>query len=144
MPETEFCRRILERFSQPNTCVLGYNSLRFDDEVTRYSLYRNFYEPYGREWQHGNSRWDLIDIVRACYALRPDGIVWPEKADGSPSFKLEDLTKANGLSHQRAHDALSDVYATIAIAKLVKKNSRSCFSTCWIYAKKLKLVSYLI
>jgi exodeoxyribonuclease-1 len=65
LPETEFCRRILERFSQPNTCVLGYNSLRFDDEVTRYSLYRNFYEPYGREWQQGNSRWDLIDIVRA-------------------------------------------------------------------------------
>lgn len=139
LPETEFCRRILERFSQPNTCVLGYNSLRFDDEVTRYSLYRNFYEPYGREWQQGNSRWDLIDIVRACYALRPEGIVWPEKADGSPSFKLEDLTKANGLSHQRAHDALSDVYATIAIAKLVKEKQPKLFQYLLDLRKKTEV-----
>lgn len=35
--ETEFMQRILQVFSTPNTCVLGYNSLRFDDEVTRYS-----------------------------------------------------------------------------------------------------------
>ena len=94
LPENAFMQKILARFSQANTCVLGYNSLRFDDEVTRYSLYRNFFEPYGREWQQGNSRWDLIDVVRACYALRPDGIVWPQKEDGSPSFKLEELKEA--------------------------------------------------
>ncbi|WP_028772985.1 exodeoxyribonuclease I [Shewanella waksmanii] len=119
--EPEFMDKVHSQFSRPNTCVAGYNSLRFDDEVTRYGFYRNFYDPYAREWQNGNSRWDIIDLVRACYAFRPEGIVWPEKADGSPSFKLEDLTKANGLSHDNAHDAMSDVYATIDMARLIKQ-----------------------
>ncbi len=143
LPETEFMQRILERFSQPHSCVLGYNSLRFDDEVTRYSLYRNFYEPYGREWQQGNSRWDLIDVVRACYALRPQGINWPLREDGSPSFKLELLTKANDLAHEQAHDALSDVYATIAIAKLIKEKQPKLFSYLFELRKKAN-VSELI
>ena len=122
MPETEFAGTINDLMSQPNTCVVGYNSLRFDDEVTRHLFYRNFIDPYAREWQNGNSRWDLIDVVRAIYALRPEGIHWPRKADGSPSFKLEDLTAANGIQHgEAAHDALADVYATIELAKLLKK-----------------------
>ncbi|MFY8275084.1 exodeoxyribonuclease I [Pseudoalteromonas sp. SSDWG2] len=119
--EAEFMAKIHEQFSQPNTCVAGYNSIRFDDEVSRYSFYRNFYDPYAREWQNGNSRWDIIDLVRACYALRPEGINWPQKEDGSVSFRLEDLTKANGIAHEDAHDALSDVKATIALAKIIKE-----------------------
>lgn len=121
MIEPEFIAKIHEEFSQAETCVAGYNNIRFDDEVTRYTLYRNFYDPYAREWQNGNSRWDIIDLVRACYALRPDGIEWPLKEDGSPSFKLEDLSKANNIEHSAAHDAMSDVHATIGMAKLVKK-----------------------
>ncbi len=122
VPETEFAGTINDLMSQPNTCVVGYNSLRFDDEVTRHLFYRNFIDPYAREWQNGNSRWDLIDVVRAIYALRPEGINWPRKEDGSPSFKLEDLTAANGIEHgEAAHDALADVYATIELAKLLKK-----------------------
>nr|GFC99807.1 hypothetical protein [Tanacetum cinerariifolium] len=97
----------------------GYNTLRFDDEMTRYSLYRNFFDPYGREWQGGNSRWDLIDVVRTAYALRPEGIVWPEE-EGRVTLKLERLTAANGIDHGQAHDALSDVRATIALARLIR------------------------
>lgn len=119
--EAEFAQRIHTLFSQPNTCVAGYNNIRFDDEVSRYLFYRNFYDAYAREWQHGNSRWDIIDLVRACYALRPEGIEWPTKDDGRVSFRLELLTKANGISHEAAHDAMSDVYATIAMAKLIKE-----------------------
>lgn len=128
LPETEFMGRIQTLFSQPNTCVAGFNSLRFDDEVTRYGFYRNFIDPYAREWQQGNSRWDIIDLVRACYAFRPEGINWPLKEDGSPSFKLEHLTQANGLSHEKAHDALSDVYATIAMAKLIKEKQPKLYN----------------
>lgn len=118
--EAEFIRIIHEQLAEPSTCAVGYNSLRFDDEVTRNLLYRNFYDPYAREWQNHNSRWDLIDVVRAARALRPDGIVWPDGEEGKPSFRLEDLTKANGIEHKAAHDALSDVYATIEIAKLIR------------------------
>ncbi len=121
LPEHEFIRLIHEQLAMPGTCGVGYNSLRFDDEVTRYTLYRNFYDPYGREWQNGNSRWDIIDMLRAAYALRPEGIMWPKREDGLPSFRLEELTAANGISHESAHDALSDVHATIAMARLVKE-----------------------
>ena len=120
-PEAEFIAQINEAFSQPGTCAVGYNSLRFDDEVTRHTLYRNLRDPYAREWQNGNSRWDIIDMVRLTYALRPEGITWPKKEDGSPSFKLEELTKANGIAHEAAHDAMSDVLATIAVAKLIRE-----------------------
>ncbi|MDP5151116.1 exodeoxyribonuclease I [Rheinheimera baltica] len=138
MNESEFMQRILSRFSEPHSCVLGYNNLRFDDEVTRHSLFRNFYEPYSREWQHGNSRWDIIDMVRACYALRPDGITWPLREDGSPSFKLEELTRANDIAHENAHDALSDVYATIAMAKLIKEKQPKLFHYLYEMRKKAK------
>lgn len=119
--EAEFIRLIHDQLAQPNTCTLGYNSLRFDDEVTRNCLYRNFYDPYAREWQNGNSRWDLIDVVRAARALRPEGIVWPVNEQGGPSFRLDQLTRVNKIAHEAAHDALSDVYATLAITKLVKQ-----------------------
>lgn len=118
--ETQFIAAIHEQLAHPGTCGVGYNSIRFDDEVTRYALYRNFFDPYGREWQNGNSRWDIIDMVRLTRALRPEGIEWPVYEDGRPNFKLEDLTRANDITHDAAHDALSDVYATIALAKLIK------------------------
>ncbi|MBO3274965.1 exodeoxyribonuclease I [Pseudomonas schmalbachii] len=119
LSEAEFMTRLHTQLAQPGTCVAGYNTLRFDDEVTRYSLYRNFFDPYAREWQGGNSRWDLIDMVRTAYALRPEGIVWPQQ-DGQVTLKLERLTEANGLEHGQAHDALSDVRATIALARLIR------------------------
>lgn len=127
LPECEFMRKIHQHMSEPGTCSLGYNTIRFDDEVSRHSFYRNLIEPYGREWQQGNSRWDLIDLVRCCYALRPEGIEWPTNDEGNVSFKLELLTQANGLSHENAHDALSDVHATIAMAKLIKQKQPKLF-----------------
>lgn len=124
IPEYQFFAKIHAELSMPGTCGVGYNSIRFDDEVTRYGLYRNFYDPYGREWQQGNSRWDIIDMVRLCYAVRPEGIEWPMRELDSGgrvvSLRLEKLTEMNGISHQAAHDALSDVYATIAVAKLIR------------------------
>lgn len=118
--EAEFFHKIHGMMSKPGTCGVGYNTLRFDDEVTRFGFYRNYFDPYAREWQNSNSRWDILDLVRMAFALRPEGIEWPENEEGRVSFKLEHLTKANGIEHQGAHDALSDVRATIALAKLIK------------------------
>ncbi len=143
LPEVEFIRQLHEQLAQPGTCVIGYNNVRFDDELVRHTLFRNYIDPYGREWQHGNSRWDLIDVVRACYALRPEGIQWPLKEDGSPSFRLEELTKANGISHQHAHDASSDVYATIALAALIKQAQPRLFDYLWQHRQKQALSSLI-
>jgi exodeoxyribonuclease-1 len=124
------------QLAAPGTCGAGYNTLRFDDEMTRYSLYRNFFDPYAREWQGGNSRWDLIDVVRAAFALRPDGLVWPTDDEGRVSLKLERLTAANGIDHGHAHEALSDVRATIALARLIREKQPKLYD--WLFQLRSK------
>jgi len=125
--ETEFAQNILDEMSRPGTCGAGYNNIRFDDVVTRHLLYRNLRDAYQREYRDGNSRWDLIDLARMCYALRPDAIEWPMHEPGKPSFRLEDLSKANDIAHQGAHDALADVRATIDLANLIRKSQPRLF-----------------
>ncbi len=141
--EAEFMAAIHRELAQPGTCGVGYNSIRFDDEFTRYGFYRNFIDPYGREWQNGNSRWDLIDVVRLTRALRPEGIEWPTHEDGSPSFRLEELTTANGISHAAAHDALSDVHATIAMARLIRERQSRLYHYLFNMRNKHKIAGQL-
>jgi exodeoxyribonuclease-1 len=136
LTEAEFIRQIHQELSAPGTCGVGYNSLRFDDEFTRFTLFRNFYDAYAREWQNGNSRWDIIDMVRLTRALRPEGINWPDREDGKPSFRLEDLTAANGIEHSGAHDALADVYATIEMAKLIKNSQPKLYDFVFQHRRK--------
>jgi exodeoxyribonuclease-1 len=136
LSEADFMTRVHAQLAAPGTCGAGYNTLRFDDEMTRYSLYRNFFDPYAREWQGGNSRWDLIDVVRAAYALRPDGIVWPTDEEGRVTLKLERLTAANGIDHGHAHEALSDVRATIALARLIREKQPKLYH--WLFQLRSK------
>ena len=192
IPEHEFAAQIEAALSQPGTIGVGYNTIRFDDEFTRFMLWRNLRDPYAREWQNNCGRWDLMDVVRTAYALRPDGINWPLKDISAeelvkmqsnlaakeaknttnniayqaintparaindplsseinqiprqkPSFKLEDLTKANGLAHEAAHDALSDVWATIELARLIKKTNPKLFDFCLSLHKKDRVAAEL-
>ena len=136
IPEYQFAARIEAALSEPGTIGVGYNTIRFDDEITRFMLWRNLMDPYAREWQNDCGRWDLLDVVRTAYALRPEGITWPTKPDGSASFKLTDLTAANGLAHEAAHDALSDVRATIALARRIKAAQPKLFDFCLGLRKK--------
>ncbi|MEM9532699.1 MAG: exodeoxyribonuclease I [Pseudomonadota bacterium] len=134
--EAEFAEQIVTQLGEPGTCGAGYNSLRFDDEVTRFLLFRSFYDPYEREWKNGNSRWDLIDVVRLCYALRPDGLSWPQREDGKPSFRLEHLTAANDIAHEGAHDALADVRATIGLAQRLRRAQPRLFDYAFSHRGK--------
>lgn len=118
--EAEFAKLFTEEICSPDTIVVGFNNIRFDDEFVRYHLWRNFYDPYEWCWKEGRSRWDLLDVVRMTRALRPEGIVWPV-VDGKATNRLELITKENGIDHFKAHDALSDVEALIAVTKLVKE-----------------------
>jgi exodeoxyribonuclease-1 len=133
--EADFAEAVHRELVRPGTCGLGYNSIRFDDEVTRNLLYRNFFDPYAREWQNGNSRWDLIDALRLAHALRPEGIEWPKREDGITSFRLGHLTAANGIEHAGAHDALADVHAVLAMARLLRARQPRLFD----YALSLRV-----
>jgi exodeoxyribonuclease I len=132
--EAEAFARIFEEMSRPETCTLGYNSLRFDDEFIRHGLFRNFFDAYEREWRGGNCRWDLLDVLRLAHAVRPDGIVWPKREDGATSFRLEHLATANGVRTGDAHEALSDVRALIGIARKL----RQAQPKLWEYALRLR------
>ncbi len=152
VPEHEFAARIEALLAEPGTIGVGYNSIRFDDEVTRHLFWRNLIDPYAREWQNDCGRWDIQDVVRMAYALRPDGIKWPTKPDDRkpndptatrPSFKLEDLARANGLLHEAAHDALSDVRATIALARLIRAAQPKLFEFCLGLHKKDRVAAEL-
>ncbi len=136
IPEHQFAAQIEAALSQPGTIGVGYNTIRFDDEITRFMFWRNLIDPYAREWQNNCGRWDILDVVRTAYALRPEGIEWPLNVEGKPSFKLTDLTAANGLAHEAAHDALSDVRATIALARLIRDKQPRLFDFCFKLHKK--------
>ena len=125
--EAEFLKYFYKSIVLPDTIFVGFNSIRFDDEFMRCLHYRNFYDPYEWQWKNGCSRWDLLDVVRMTRALRPDGIEWPFAPDGKPSNRLELITASNALEHTSAHDALSDVYATIAVARLIRNKQQKLF-----------------
>ena len=136
IPEYRFAQEIEQAFSNSGTVGVGYNTIRFDDEITRFMFWRNLIDPYAREWQNQCGRWDILDLVRTAYALRPDGMVWPQREDGQPSFRLEHLCAANGIGHESAHDALSDVRATIALARLIRGLQPRLFDFCFDLHKK--------
>jgi exodeoxyribonuclease-1 len=147
VPEHQFAARIEAELARPGTIGVGYNTIRFDDEITRFMFWRNLIDPYAREWQNQCGRWDLLDVVRMTYALRPDGIEWPRhqsgEMSGKPSFKLEHLTQANGIAHEAAHDALSDVRATIALARLIRDKQPRLFDFALSLHKKDRVAAEL-
>ncbi len=141
--EAEFIAQVHEALAEPGTCAVGYNSLRFDDEFLRYGLYRNFHDPYEREWRNGNSRWDLLDLMRLAQALRPEGIEWPRRDDGAVSFRLDDLADANGLREGRAHEAMSDVRALLSLARRLRRAQPKLWDYYYALRDKTRAASLL-
>ena len=125
--EAQFAQIFSEEIASHDTTMVGFNNIRFDDEFIRALLWRNFYDPYAWSYKDGRSRWDLLDAVRMTRALRPHDIKWPEK-DGMAVNTLELLAKENNLIHTKAHDALSDVEALIAMTKLLRDKQPQLYS----------------
>jgi len=143
IPEYEFIGKIIAQMSVPNTCICGFNNIKFDDEFTRWTLYRNLMKVYDHEWKNNNSRWDIINVVRMCAAMRFDGLVIPTNDEGQINFKLENLTRENNITHSNAHDAMADVYATIEIAKLIK-NMQPKLYDYFFYNRNKKMINNIM
>jgi exodeoxyribonuclease I len=137
--EAEFVRFINDNVCVPGTIIIGFNNVRFDDEFMRFTLWRNFNDPYEWCWKDGRSRWDILDLVRMTRALRPDGIKWPFSSDGKATNRLELLSGINGLDHEHAHDALNDVLASVAVAKLIKSKQPRLFDYLFNLRDKKKV-----
>ncbi len=137
--EAEFLKNFDKEVATPGTIFVGFNTVRFDDEFMRFTLYRNFYDPYEWQWKDDRSRWDLLDVVRMTRALRPDGIKWPFASDGSPTNRLELITSLNKIDHFGAHNALVDVKATIAVANLIREKQPKLFDFLLTMRNKKKV-----
>lgn len=137
-----FSKKIFKIFNVRNTCIIGYNNLQFDDEVTRNIFYRNLLDPYSWSWKNCNSRWDLIYLVRACYILTPSGVIWPKNKFGLISFKLEDLAKSNNIDYH-SHDALSDVHTTILLMKFIRQKKPELFNFFFKYRLKNNIIQLI-
>ena len=134
--EAEFCKYVMDEIFTPGTIAIGYNSIRFDDEFMRHIFWRCFYDPYEWQWKDGRSKWDLLDVVRMTRALRPEGIEWPFTDEGKATNRLELITKLNGISHEHAHDALSDVEALIDVTRLIKEKQPKLYE--WLFKMRDK------
>ena len=137
LSEEEFLKEFYSSVVQPDTTFVGFNNVRFDDEFMRFLNYRNLYDPYAWAWENGNSRWDMLDVTRMIRAISPDGIDWPTDEAGKNTNRLELLAKANNLKHTNAHDALSDVEATISLTRLIKERNPELFAS--LFKMRLKV-----
>lgn len=138
LTEAEFAHLLIEEVFTPDTITVGFNNIRFDDEFIRALFWRTFTDPYEWSWRDSRSRWDMLDVVRMTRALRPDGIQWPE-VDGKEVNRLELITKENGIDHFKAHDALSDVEALIAVTKLIKEKQPQLYAHLFAIKDKKKV-----
>ncbi|WP_343188194.1 exodeoxyribonuclease I [Buchnera aphidicola (Ceratoglyphina bambusae)] len=135
--EYYFSKNIYNIFSKKNLCIVGYNNLHFDDEFTRNIFYRNFLDPYSWHYKNNNSRLDVLTILRAYYSFRPDNIKWPKNIKNDlVSFKLSDFTRINNIFHNKPHDAVFDVLATISVIKFLKKKNSKLFN--YIFKNRFK------
>jgi len=141
--EAEFCKYLTSQVFTKDTIIVGYNNIRFDNNFIRFTLWRNFYDAYEWAWKDGRSTWDLLDLGRMTRALRPKGIDWPFAPDGKPSNRLEHLAAVNKLDHTDAHDALSDVRATVGLAQLLRAKQPQLFEYSLKHRDK-KLLAPLI
>lgn len=138
LTEAEFARLLVDEIFTEDTITIGFNNIHFDDEFIRTLFWRTFNDPYEWSWRDGRGRWDLLDAVRMTRALRPDGIEWPV-VDGKEVNKLELITKQNGIDHFKAHDALSDVEALIAVTKLIKEKQPQLYAHLFAIKDKKKV-----
>jgi exodeoxyribonuclease-1 len=141
--EADLAKYLTSQVFTKDTIIVGYNNVRFDNDFIRFLFWRNFYDAYEWSYKEGCSTWDLLDVVRMTRALRPKGIKWPFNTDGTPSNKLEFITSVNGLDHADAHDALSDVQAAIALAKLLKAKQPKLFDYLLNHRKKDKIIPFV-
>lgn len=120
MTEYDFAIQFSQYMSTPGSMISGYNTMGFDDEIMRRTLFRNGLDPYGHEWRDGNCRFDVLNLVRMLYSWDPESLIWPE-VDDKVSLKLSDIAPINDVAHAHAHNALSDVLATAGLLKKISK-----------------------
>ncbi len=119
----EFMDKIHQKLSSWSPAIfIGYNNINFDEKFLRSSLYHSLHAPYLTN-TNNNSRTDLFKIILSICNLDKPYINIPiDKEKGRKSLKLEKISENNKIKHEFAHDAMSDVDATLGVAEIIKNN----------------------
>ena len=120
---------------------IGHNSLRFDEVLLRSAFYKNLLPPYLTN-SAGNGRIDTLSMLQWAHKYEPDVIEIPTRPDGRPIFKLDQLAPANGYNQAHAHDAMSDVEATIHMAHLMRNNAPDTWSRAMRFSNKSNVLDF--
>ncbi|MFH0726954.1 MAG: exonuclease domain-containing protein [Pseudomonadota bacterium] len=123
LPEYKAILQIHRLLNTPGTISLGYNTMGFDDEFLRFSFHRNLLPPYTHQYNNGCSRMDLFPITIMFYLYKNEALQWPG-LNGKPTLKLEHLSAINQLADGRAHEAETDVIATLALSKILSRHEQ--------------------
>lgn len=124
-------KKIHTLFNQPRTISIGYNTLGFDDEFLRFSFYRNLLAPYTHQYANDCIRMDLYPITVAYHLFKNETIKWPENG-----LKLENIARLNNLATGQAHNALTDVIATLELAKAFYQEQTMWQYLCGFFDKE--------
>ncbi len=134
----QMVRQLVDKFKKwKNSIFIGYNSINFDEEFLRRTLFKNLEYPYLTN-TNGNERGDLFSLARACHLYYPECIKTPISDKNNPVFKLEKLAPMNDIKHNEAHSAIGDVLATIEIAKLLSKKAPNVWKASLMTTNKDK------
>jgi exodeoxyribonuclease I len=121
---------------------VGYNSIRFDEEMLRHALFQTLHSAYLTS-NHGNCRADVLGLVMAATTLSPTCLSVPRNAEGRAVFRLESLAAANGITHASAHDAMSDVVATLDLCRCVRERSSELWQRFVRFSKKATVAEFV-
>ena len=121
---------------------VGFNSIRFDEEMLRNALFQCLYPAYLTS-NHRNCRADALSLVMAADAVSPAQLVVPVSEEGRRTFRLHHLAAANGVAHARAHDALSDVLATVELCRLVYQRSPELWQRFVRFSNKATVADFV-
>jgi len=134
----QMIRQLIDKFKGwKNSTFIGYNSINFDEEFLRRTLWKNLEYPYVTN-TNGSERGDLFGLARACHLYYPNCIKTPISDKNNPVFKLEKLAPMNGIKHDKAHSAMGDVLATVEIAKLLNKKAPNVWKASLMTTNKDK------
>jgi exodeoxyribonuclease-1 len=121
---------------------VGYNSIRFDEEMLRHALFQTLHSPWLTS-NHSNCRADALGLMMAAAALSPACLSIPRGPEGRPVFRLEGLALANGIAHGRAHDAMADVLATLNLCRFVHQRSSELWQRFVRFSKKATVADFV-
>ncbi len=115
---------------------LGWSNIGFDDEMIRKEFFKGIRYPYITNVSP-NKRHDGINIARAAYAVDPSVLKTEINEKNNPVFKLESLSRMQGLDSSDAHSALTDATLTAKILSIIKTRQPSTWNMFLRTANKL-------